>query len=192
MPTFKNFHHDDRTIRLEVITQPIYSHLCIGEDGPFQEADIGRYSFFQQSCNDEGVSQVDTNLWVGGSLAWPKRFNVEGIRIIFGPDTHADDIREFYNKGSFILRIGEKDYLNLPLVTIASEAIDAHYLFKGDERKEVRVPLEGKDNIYYLENHLCLPSSQNFRAVIQAHGLRLTKPVDVWVFLEGTLYREIC
>lgn len=180
-------------VKLEAITQPLYDQATIAPGA-------STTAFYQ---NPNGRSRLFTNLESAGSLTWPKRFSVKAFRLVPNPSGNAEAVCEFHSEGHFTFRVGEKDYFVCPnflltpgvgyeIFTIAGAAAAAApanaIAFAHNGRPEHR-------NIYILQHSIWLPSVQNFRAVVDMAstyaGGSTGANLDVWVFLEGELFREI-
>jgi len=177
-------------VKLEAITQPLYDEQAIVTGG-------STTSFFQAPG---GRSRLFTNLESAGTLTWPKRYSIKAFRIVPSPATLAQNVVAFYANGHFTLRVGEKDYFVAPLHLItpgcgmlvwnligaaapAAPANGVNYATNGEANHR---------NIYILQHPIWLPSVQNFRGIIDmAATFTTTATIDVWVYLEGELFREI-
>lgn len=177
-------------VKLEAITQPLYDQATIATGASVT-------AFFQ---NPNGRSRLFTNLESAGSLTWPKRYSVKAFRLVANPAGDAEATIAFYSNGHFTFRVGEKDYFVAPnhlltpgvgyeIYTLTGAALPAapangvNYAHNG--RPEHR-------NIYILQHTIWIPSVQNFRAVVDmASTYSAGTNLDVWVYLEGEMFREI-
>ena len=189
MPIFDTPKYVPReNLKLELISQPLYDHLQILSDH-----DKDYYSFFQ---NPAGRSRFYTNVATAGALCYPKRFLVQGFKVIMGHSADPDDVAKIYDSARFNFVIGEKDYFNCPLFALdpkraGPDFTPLSYIY-DENRDEAQTEEVICLDSYPLEHPLYIPSIQNFRAAIAMPPLKLKKPVDMWVFLDGTLEREIC
>lgn len=177
-------------VKLEAITQPIYDSQTIATGG-------STTSFFQ---NPGGRSRLFTNVETAGSLTWPKRYSVKAFRIIPSPSAAAQNLQNFYANGYFVFRVGEKDYFTAPLHLITPGCGLLVWNILGAAVSvapgtNINVATNGEANhrnIYILQHAVWLPSVQNFRGIIDMAGtFATTTSIDVWVYLEGELFREI-
>lgn len=177
-------------VKLEAITQPIYDSQTIAAGG-------STTSFFQ---NPGGRSRLFTNVETAGSLTWPKRYSVKAFRIVPSPSAAAQNLQNFYANGTFVFRVGEKDYFTAPLHLVTPGCGLLVWNILGAAvailpANNINVATNGEANhrnIYILQHAVWLPSVQNFRGIIDmAATYASTSPIDVWVYLEGELFREI-
>lgn len=177
-------------VKLEAITQPLYDEQAIATGA-------STTSYFQ---NPGGRSKLFTNVETAGSLTWPKRYSVKAFRIVPSPAARAENLQSFYAAGSFTFRVGEKDYFVSPLhlITPGCGLLVWNILGAGAAAAPangLNVATNGEANhrnIYILQHSVWLPSVQNFRAVIDmASTFSTSATLDVWVYLEGELFREI-
>lgn len=177
-------------VKLEAITQPIYDSQTIATGG-------STTSFFQ---NPGGRSRLFTNVETAGSLTWPKRYSVKALRIVPSPAAAAQNLQNFYANGYFVFRVGEKDYFTAPLHLITPGCGLLVWNILGaaaalTPANTLNVATNGEANhrnIYILQHAIWLPSVQNFRGIIDmAATFSTSASLDVWVYLEGELFREI-
>lgn len=177
-------------VKLEAITQPLYDEQSIATGA-------STTSFFQ---NPGGRSRLFTNVETAGSLTWPKRYSVKAFRIVPTPAARAENIQAFYANGSFTFRVGEKDYFTSPLHLITPGCGLLVWNLLGTAAatapaNTLNIATNGESNhrnIYILQHSVWLPSVQNFRAIIDmAATFTTSATLDVWVYLEGELFREI-
>jgi hypothetical protein len=177
-------------VKLEAITQPLYDEQSIVTGG-------STTSFFQAPG---GRSRLFTNLESAGTLTWPKRYSIKAFRIVPSPATRAENIMAFYASGYFTFRVGEKDYFVAPLHLITPGCGLLVWNILGAAAATApatgfNVATNGEANhrnIYILQHPVWLPSVQNFRGIIDmAATFTTSATMDVWVYLEGELFREI-
>jgi len=153
--------------------------------------------FFQ---NPAGRGRLFTNLETAGSLTWPKRYSVKAFRLIPNPAGNAEDVVNFHANGHFVFRVGEKDYFVVPNFVLTPGIGYEVFLITGAGAPAA--PANGQNlahngrpehkNIYILQHSIWLPSVQNFRATVEmAATYAANGNLDVWVALEGELFREI-
>lgn len=177
-------------VKLEAITQPLYDEQDIATGA-------STTSFFQAPG---GRSFLFTNLETAGSLTWPKRYNVKALRLI--PDLEADsrDVVAFHMNGHFVFRVGEKNYFVAPNFLLTPGVGIEYGLITGTATPVA--PANGLNraqngrpehrNIYILQHAIWLPSVQNFRVQVEmAATYSAVATNEVWVMLEGELFREI-
>jgi hypothetical protein len=177
-------------VKLEAITQPIYDSQTVVTGG-------SSVSYFQ---NPGGRSRLFTNVETAGTLTWPKRYSVKAFRVVPSPSAAAQNLQNFYANGYFVFRVGEKDYFVSPLHLLTPGCGLLVWNILGAAAAaapatNINVATNGEANhrnIYILQHAIWLPSVQNFRAVIEmAATFATTASIDVWVYLEGELFREI-
>lgn len=191
MPVFRTV-KDARqgSVRLEAIHQPLFDSANITASASV--------SFFQ---NPAGRPAIETNLTTAGQLSWPKRFSIRALRQVAAPGIAIyTDFAQFLARASYTVRVGEKNYLQLPAFLLtAGTGVEATFLagaaaplapangqtFFNHGRPEQR-------NIYSLLHSIYLPPVQNFAVTLDiAAGFTASVAFRLWIFLEGELLREI-
>ena len=177
-------------VKLEAITQPLYDEQAIATGA-------SSTSFFQ---NPSGRSRFFTNLETAGSLTWPKRYSIKAFRIVPSPATRAENVQNFYANGFMTFRVGEKDYFVSPLHLITPGCGLLVWNLLGAAAATapangLNIATNGESNhrnIYILQHSIWLPSVQNFRGIVEMLATFSTSAtIDVWMYLEGELFREI-
>src|SRR5579885_1211845 len=94
---------------LERIQQPLYDQNTVATSGTTQ------LNYFQVPLGGTagGVlkTQVNTNMDQGGSLPYPKNFEIHAIRLINEYGAAVADLNAIFMNSWFRLFIGTKDYL---------------------------------------------------------------------------------
>lgn len=177
-------------VKLEAITQPLYDQTTIATGASVS-------AFFQ---TPGGRSRLFTNLESAGSLTWPKRYSVKAFRLVPNPAGDAEAVLAFHANGFSNFRVGEKDYFTCPnFLLTPGVGIEVNIItgaaLPAAPANGVNIAHNGRPehrNIYVLQHSIWLPSVQNFRFVVDmAASYTPGVNLDVWVFLEGELFREI-
>ena len=190
MPVFRTVQDAQQgEIRLEAVHQPLYDSAAITAAGDF--------TFFQQPA---GRSELLTNVKTAGQLSWPKRFSVKAIRAVPGFGTILNNLLSLYQNSIFRLQVGEKNYLTLPLFML-TPGVGLEVQMIQDNAGTAAAPAtnyanNGRPdhyNIFSLIHPIYIPPVQNFQASIQilSGASFSTAGLDLWLFLEGELLREI-
>jgi hypothetical protein len=177
---------------LERIQQPLYDRNTVATSGTAQ------LNFFQVPLGGTNPgaatpkTQVQTNMDQGGSLPYPKNFEIHAIRAINQYDSAVADLNIIYNTSWFRLFIGTKDYLvvNLFMLTagvgldgVAAGSTDVVSVTNG--RPDQR-------GIYVLAEPIDLIPQQNFRCEVNFPTPPLpTATVDLSIYLDGFFKREV-
>jgi hypothetical protein len=178
-------HKDARTgtIRLESCRQPLYDTQV---HGTMFNVPMGRRDeyianpppiVFFQTGGGPNRGPAITNLATSGQLTWPKRFDLDGVRISF---SHLVDISEAH----FELQIGEKRYLTMPLKNMERDddpIKDGEY---GPLLPRMRLKHVGITPTIYI------PPVQWFGLTINTGGKHF-ESAEIRVQLDGTIHREI-
>ncbi len=177
---------------LERIQQPLYDRNTVATSG------TGQLNYFQVPLGGTVAgsatpkTQVDTNMDQGGSLPYPKNFEIHAIRMVNAYDAAIADLNLIFNNGWFRLFIGTKDYLvvNLFMLTagvgldgVATGSTDVASVHNG--RPDQR-------GIYVLAEPIDLIPQQNFRCEINFPTTQtLSATVSLSVYLDGFFKREV-
>jgi len=177
---------------LERIQQPLYDRNTVATTGTAQ------LNFFQVPLGGTNPgaaapkTHVETNMDQGGSLPYPKNFEIHAIRLINQYDSIVADLNIIYNTSWFRLFIGTKDYLvvNTFMLTagvgldgVATGSTDVASVTNG--RPDQR-------GIYVLAEPIDLIPQQNFRCEINFPSTpTLSSPTDLSVYLDGFFKREV-
>lgn len=177
---------------LERIQQPLYDKNTVATSGTAQ------LNFFQVPLGGTPAgsvtpkSQVSTNMDQGGSLPYPKNFEIHAIRLINEYGSAVADLNAIYNNSWFRLFIGTKDYLvvnsfmltaGVGLDGVASGSTNVISVTNG--RPDQR-------GIYVLAEPIDLIPQQNFRCEINFPTTQtLSAPVALSVYLDGFFKREV-
>ena len=177
---------------LERIQQPLYDRNTVATSGTAQ------LNYFQVPLGGSVAgsatpkTQVDTNMDQGGSLPYPKNFEIHALRLINEYDSAIADLNAIFNNAWFRLFIGTKDYLvvNLFMLTagvglegVASGSTDVISVHNGkpDQR-----------GIYVLAEPIDLIPQQNFRCEINFPTPQtLSATTALSVYLDGFFKREV-
>jgi hypothetical protein len=191
MPVFRTVQDaQSGEIRLEALHQPLYDAQTI--------TTTTDYSYFQ---NPAGRSALLTNVPTAGQLSWPKRFSIKAIRLVPNFGTILADLVSFYANSVFRLKVGEKDYLQIPAFMLTPGvgletqntwdaqiccATNAGTVYANNGRPD-------HHNIYGLIHPVYVPPVQNFSVTVTplAGATFTTAGFRLWCFLEGELLREI-
>jgi hypothetical protein len=177
---------------LERIQQPLYDRNTVATTGTAQ------MNFFQVPLGgtNPGVAvaktQVQTNMDQGGSLPYPKNFEIHALRLINQYDSAVADLNALFNNSWFRLFIGTKDYLvvnsfmltaGVGLDGVATGNVDVASVTNG--RPDQR-------GIYVLAEPIDLIPQQNFRCEINLPTPQtLSATLDVSIYLDGFFKREV-
>jgi hypothetical protein len=171
------------TIRLERLRQPLYDTQVHGTMFSVPMARRDEFiatpppiMFFQNGIGPTRGLSI-TNLATAGQLSWPKRFDIDGIRISF---SHLVDISE----ASFALRIGEKSYLTMPLVNMERDDDPIKDAEHGPLLPRMRFKHVGISPTIYI------PPVQWFGVELNP-GNKHFESAEIRVQLDGVVYREI-
>jgi len=177
---------------LERIQQPLYDRNTVATSATAQ------LNFFQVPLGGSVAgsatpkTQVDTNMDQGGSLPYPKNFEIHAIRLINEFSATVADCNLIYNNSWFRLFIGTKDYLvvnsfmltaGVGLTGIAAGSTDGASVHNG--RPDQR-------GIYVLAEPIDLIPQQNFRCELNFPTTQsLSAATDMSVYLDGFFKREV-
>jgi hypothetical protein len=181
---------------LERIQQPLYDRNTVATSG------TGQLNYFQVPLGGTIAgsllpkTQVDTNMDQGGSLPYPKNFEIHAIRLINEYGAAVTDLNRIYDSSWFRLFIGTKDYLvvnsfmltaGVGLDGVAAGVTDVISVQNG--RPDQR-------GIYVLAEPIDLIPQQNFRCEINfpapfTAGSGLTATVNLSIYLDGFFKREV-
>lgn len=177
---------------LERIQQPLYDRNTVATAGTSQ------LNFFQVPLGGTAAgavvakTQVETNMDQGGSLPYPKNFEIHAIRLINAYSATVADLSLVYNNSWFRLFIGTKDYLvvNTFMLTagvgldgVATGVTDVASVTNG--RADQR-------GIYVLAEPIDLIPQQNFRCEVNfPTPQNPTAEVPLSVYLDGFFKREV-
>jgi hypothetical protein len=180
--TIKDARHGD--LRLERLCQPLYDTQVHGTmfDVPMARRDEFNANpppimFFQNGGGPKRGPAI-TNVQSSAQLYWPKRFDVDGIRISF---SHLVDISE----ASLMLQIGEKPYLTLPLKNMDRDDDPIKDAEHGPLLPRMRLKHVG------ITPTIHIPPVQWFGVQLNTGG-KYFESAEIRVQLDGTIYREIC
>jgi len=177
---------------LERIQQPLYDRNTVATSG------TGQLNFFQVPLGGTTAgsaipkSQIDTNMDQGGSLPYPKNFEIHALRLINQYSAAVADLNAIFNNSWFRLFIGTKDYLvvnsfmltaGVGLDGVAAGSTDVVSVTNG--RPDQR-------GIYVLAEPIDLIPQQNFRCEINFPTTQtLSATVGVSIYLDGFFKREV-
>jgi len=177
---------------LERIQQPLYDRNTVATSG------TGQLNYFQVPLGGSVAgsstpkSQVDTNMDQGGSLPYPKNFEIHAIRLINEYGIALADLNKIYDTSWFRLFIGTKDYLVVnSFMLTAGVGLDG--VAKGNTN--VISVVNGRADqrgIYVLAEPIDLIPQQNFRCELNFPTAQtLTSATDMSVYLDGFFKREV-
>jgi hypothetical protein len=177
---------------LERIQQPLYDRNVVATSG------TASLNFFQVPLGGTAAgavvakTQVETNMDQGGSLPYPKNFEIHAIRLINAYSATVADLSLVYNNSWFRLFIGTKDYLvvNTFMLTagvgldgVATGATNIASVTNG--RADQR-------GIYVLAEPIDLIPQQNFRCEVNfPTPQNPTVEVALSIYLDGFFKREV-
>lgn len=177
---------------LERIQQPLYDRNTVATSGTTS------LNFFQVPLGGTGAgastpkTQVQTNMDQGGSLPYPKNFEIHAIRLINQYGAAIADLNAIFNNSWFRLFIGTKDYLvvnsfmltaGVGLDGVASGSTNVVSVTNG--RPDQR-------GIYVLAEPIDLIPQQNFRCELNFPTAQtLSATVAVSIYLDGFFKREV-
>jgi BrnA antitoxin of type II toxin-antitoxin system len=176
--------HDDiphGKLRLECVRQPLYDTQV--QPGLF-DMPLNRREEYRQSApniaffqNPAGRGPSFTNITGAGQLHWPKKFDMDGIRISF---SHLVDISE----ASVLFIVGEKTYLSLALKNMERDDDPIKDAEHGPLLPRMRLKHTG------INPTIFIPSTQNFTAILNTGGKHF-ESAEIRMQLDGMLHREI-
>lgn len=178
---------------LERIQQPLYDRNTVATSG------TGQLNFFQVPLGGTAPgaivpkTQVQTNMDQGGSLPYPKNFEIHAIRLINEYGVEIADLNTIYDNSWFRLFIGTKDYLVVnSFMLTAGVGLDGVVAGSTDVVSVVNGRPDQR-GIYVLAEPIDLIPQQNFRCEVNFP----TPPtltggtVDLSVYLDGFFKREV-
>lgn len=181
---------------LERIQQPLYDRNTVATSG------TGQLNYFQVPLGGTGAgtstpkTQVDTNMDQGGSLPYPKNFEIHALRLISEYGAAIADLNRIFDSAWFRLFIGTKDYLVVnSFMLTAGVGLDG--VAAGDTNvASVQNGRADQRGIYVLAEPIDLIPQQNFRCELNfptpfTAGSPLTAAVDVSIYLDGFFKREV-
>lgn len=130
-------------------------------------------------------TQCETNMDQGGSLPYPKTFDITGISIIPCASASYDDAARIVDGSWFRLFIGTMDYFVSPTLPLAC--------LPGKRSPGVNFRLNNPLRpVFCFPEPIRLISQQNFRCEINfPFSMEISKPVKLQVILHGYFYREL-
>ena len=184
---------------LERIQQPLYDRNAVATSGTTQ------LNFFQVPLGGSPPggalpkTQVQTNMDQGGSLPYPKNFEIHAIRLINQYGSSVADLSAIYDSSWFRLFIGTKDYLvvNSFMLTagVGLNGILSAPVLAGTLASVVNGRADQR-GIYVLAEPIDLIPQQNFRCELNfpfpfTAGAPLSATVNVSIYLDGFFKREV-
>jgi len=181
---------------LERIQQPLYDQNTVATSG------TGQLNYFQVPLGGTAAgaavakTQVQTNMDQGGSLPYPKNFEIHAIRLINEFGSAVVDLTRIYDTSWFRLFIGTKDYLvvnsfmltaGVGLFGVATGTTTVVSVVNGREDQR---------GIYVLAEPIDLIPQQNFRCELNFPTpftplAPLTAAVNISIYLDGFFKREV-
>jgi len=177
---------------LERIQQPLYDRNTAGTSGTTQ------MNYFQVPLGGTAPgsavpkTQVQTNMDQGGSLPYPKNFEIHALRAINQYQSSIADLNALYVNAWFRLFIGTKDYLvvnlfmltaGVGLVGISAGSTDVAAATNGFQQQR---------DIYVLAEPIDLIPQQNFRCEVNLPVPQVfSAPLALSIYLDGFFKREV-
>lgn len=189
-----------RRALVEPIVNPLYSSVEIAATPEAQK------TFFQDTQGSAGNSPVYTNMEVAGILPNPKIFVIRGVRLHASQNVvlHAgntnptDDLKQIIESYWFLLKVGEKDYMKVPMFYLSSGlglwAAVAEANTAADFTVLAALGLPSHENYHKIGRHsITIPPQQSFRAELNKGPTlaSINAARRIWCFLEGSLAREV-
>jgi hypothetical protein len=177
---------------LERIQQPLYDRNTVATSG------TGQLNFFQVPLGGTIAgsvlpkTQVDTNMDQGGSLPYPKNFEIHAIRLINQYDSAVADLNAVFNNSWFRLFIGTKDYLVVnSFILTAGVGLDGVAAGNTDVVSVTNGRADQR-GIYVLAEPIDLIPQQNFRCELNFPVPQtLSATMGVSIYLDGFFKREV-
>jgi hypothetical protein len=181
---------------LERIQQPLYDRNTVATSG------TGQLNYFQVPLGGTAAgaavakTQVQTNMDQGGSLPYPKNFEIHAIRLVNQYGSAVVDLSRIYDSSWFRLFIGTKDYLVVNSFMLTA-GVGLNGVANGTTNIVSVVNGRGDQRgIYVLAEPIDLIPQQNFRCEINfptpfTAGAPLLASVDLSVYLDGFFKREV-
>jgi len=177
---------------LERIQQPLYDRNTVATSGTTQ------LNFFQVPLGGTPPggaapkTQVQTNMDQGGSLPYPKNFEIHAIRCINQYQSAIADLNVIYNTSWFRLFIGTKDYLVVNLFMLTAGVGLRGILAGSTDIAAAQNGVEDQRGIYVLAEPIDLIPQQNFRCEVNFPVPPiLSAPVALSIYLDGFFKREV-
>ena len=181
---------------LERIQQPLYDQNVVATFG------TGQLNYFQVPLGGTVAgaaapkTQVQTNMDQGGSLPYPKNFEIHALRLVNQYGSAVVDLTRIYDSSWFRLFIGTKDYL-----VVNSFMLTAGVGLNGVANGTTNVVsvVNGRGDhcaIYVLAEPIDLIPQQNFRCELNFPTpftaiAPLTATVNISIYLDGFFKREV-
>jgi len=181
---------------LERIQQPLYDENVVAASG------TGQLNYFQVPLGGTAAAaaapktQIQTNMDQGGSLPYPKNFEIHALRLINELGAAVVDLARIFDSSWFRLFIGTKDYLVVNSFMLTA-GIGLNGVANGTTNIVSVVNGRGDQRgIYVLAEPIDLIPQQNFRCELNfptpfTAGQPLTAPVGIWIYLDGFFKREV-
>lgn len=177
---------------LERIQQPLYDRNTVATSG------TTNLNYFQVPLGGGSTpkTQVSTNMDQGGSLPYPKNFEIHAIRLVNQHGAALADLNAIYNNSWFRLFIGTKDYLVVNTFMLTAGVGVGHgeaTAITGDTNAvSVVNGMTDQRGIYVLAEPIDLIPQQNFRCEVNFPTAQtLTATVGVSIYLDGFFKREV-
>ena len=177
---------------LERIQQPLYDRNTVPTSGGTQ------FNYFQVPLGGTAAgaaapkTQVQTNMDQGGSLPYPKNFEIHAIRAINQYQSAIADLNAIFNNAWFRLFIGTKDYLVVNLFMLTAGVGIVGVTAGSTDVAAVTNGFQKQCDIYVLAEPIDLIPQQNFRCEINLPVPQvLSAPVAFSVYLDGFFKREV-
>jgi len=176
---------------LERIQQPLYDRGSVLSTST-------QLNFFQVPLGGGATAktELDTNMDQGGSLPYPKNFELHAIRCVNAYSASLLDLPSIYNGAWFRLFIGTKNYLVVNLFML-SAGVGLEGLVSGSV--SMGSAQNGKPDqrgIYVLAEPIDLIPQQNFRCEVNfpaalSLSSAATGGTNLSIYLDGFFKREV-
>ena len=172
---------------LERIQQPLYDRGTV-------VAATTQLNFFQVPLGGGSPSKTElsTNMDQGGSLPYPKNFELHAIRCVNAYAATIADLVLIYNGAWFRLFIGTKNYLVVNLFMLTA-GVGLEGLLTGSVATESAQNGQGDQRgIYVLAEPIDLIPQQNFRCEVNLPTAQtLSAATNLSIYLDGFFKREV-
>lgn len=171
---------------LERIQQPLY------DNGTVATSATTNINFFQVARGSSSKTYLETNMDQGGSLAYPKNFEIHALRMIHEYGSTVADVSEILDAGWFKLFIGTKDYLVVNSFMLTAGVGLAGVATGDTALASVQNGRADQRGIYVLAEPIDLIPQQNFHCELNFPTAPTpASATDVWVYLDGFFKREV-
>ena len=173
---------------LERIQQPLYDR------GTVLNAGTSQLNFFQVPLGGGSTAktELDTNMDQGGSLPYPKNFELHAIRCVSAYAATVADLVLIFNGSWFRLFIGTKNYLVVNLFMLTA-GVGLEGILAGSVDVQAAQNGQGDQRgIYVLAEPIDLIPQQNFRCEVNMPtALTPSANTNLSIYLDGFFKREV-